>query len=559
MGEEFREEDRFETTQMPQLTVTAKRKYIAGYDSNGNPIYTDNPRESMSDTRAAGLTNSVSSDDMKFNLEQSQASANYRNNKAASRITQSMNQRIHPFFYKVLPLAATPMAAAAGTTSGVLANTFSALRTAAPHMAVGTLGGEIVDKGMKNTFGYTWGEGINQLSRGYIPTWMGNFTNPGYFASGLAKPLNNAITTGKNVASNVSRFTNHFTPAMQMAKNVASKNPNPYNWRNYKFLGDYRFYRDLDNFGIDNLLKAREGQYYPLTFGERRKYISRVKRDIQTGIDYAKQEAVRNLQTPLKDVDRVIPSANNDVSIVESIPQSPSDLVMQRPHFGTVTSINNFVTYANDPTRRVYDRIYTPWGANYAAYQNNRGLFFPFRTETGTLSTNPSLRNFRERLALAAHESRHTIQRQFRTPLTTFKSITPGAYNRYTNSSLPTNFKKSINGFINDAGTVGQWAGSLSEMDAELTGWSAKYGLPRYSEMTPIQKARIHNLFQRRFGGNSDYENYGEISSLLRQNPPQEISEQYAKSLDNSKIGQILLGLEELGYRKQGGKLQENR
>lgn len=32
---------------MPQLTVTAKRKYIAGYDENGNPIYTENPQESM--------------------------------------------------------------------------------------------------------------------------------------------------------------------------------------------------------------------------------------------------------------------------------------------------------------------------------------------------------------------------------------------------------------------------------------------------------------------------------------------------------------------------------
>lgn len=44
---QFMEEDRFATTQMPQLLVTAKRKYVAGYDENGNPIYTENPQESM--------------------------------------------------------------------------------------------------------------------------------------------------------------------------------------------------------------------------------------------------------------------------------------------------------------------------------------------------------------------------------------------------------------------------------------------------------------------------------------------------------------------------------
>ena len=57
------------------------------------------------------------------------------------------------------------------------------------------------------------------------------------------------------------------------------------------------------------------------------------------------------------------------------------------------------------------------------------------------------------------------------------------------------------------------------------------------------KKAKTYDLFQKRFGGilNST------TTSLNIQN--------YVKELDNSKIGQIIQGLEELGYRKQGGKI----
>lgn len=44
----LKEKDRFATTEMPELVVSAKRKYIAGYDESGNPIYTTDRTKSMS-------------------------------------------------------------------------------------------------------------------------------------------------------------------------------------------------------------------------------------------------------------------------------------------------------------------------------------------------------------------------------------------------------------------------------------------------------------------------------------------------------------------------------
>jgi hypothetical protein len=82
----------------------------------------------------------------------------------------------------------------------------------------------------------------------------------------------------------------------------------------------------------------------------------------------------------------------------------------------------------------------------------------------------------------------------------------PGSYGRYTNRNLPLDFKKKVNSYINNAETAGEWQGSLSEMDAELTGWSAQYGFPRYSQMNPQQKAKLHELFGERFGGEMIYD-----------------------------------------------------
>jgi len=47
------------------------------------------------------------------------------------------------------------------TVTNGLASAISTVASKAPEMAVGMLGGEVVNRGMKNTLGYTWGEGIN--------------------------------------------------------------------------------------------------------------------------------------------------------------------------------------------------------------------------------------------------------------------------------------------------------------------------------------------------------------------------------------------------------------
>lgn len=161
-----------------------------------------------------------------------------------------------------------------------------------------------------------------------------------------------------------------------------------------------------------------------------------------------------------------------------------------------------------------------------------------------------------ERIGTGAHETRHTVQSYFNTPLVEIRKDLPGTYGRYTNRKLPLNFREKVNSYINDAGTAGEWEGSLGEMDAELTGWGAQYGIPsKYSQMTPQQKATVYDLFQKRFGGNTDYalpdvqELFG--SSLSKSG---NVS-QFEKSIDNSKISEILKGLEQLGYRKQGGIL----
>jgi len=54
----------------------------------------------------------------------------------------------------------------------------------------------------------------------------------------------------------------------------------PLNWRNYKFLGDSRFYSDINNFGIKNIMEERAAENYPLTFAERRQWVTDFKNDV---------------------------------------------------------------------------------------------------------------------------------------------------------------------------------------------------------------------------------------------------------------------------------------
>lgn len=103
-----------------------------------------------------------------------------------------------------------------------------------------------------------------------------------------------------NAAKIANKAINNASSVKLVAKDVAKTNANPYNWRKYRFIGDDRFYSDLDNYGIKNIMMDREKGTYPLTFAERRNYITNLKSDIQKGVDYAINEAKENVTTPLK-------------------------------------------------------------------------------------------------------------------------------------------------------------------------------------------------------------------------------------------------------------------
>ena len=336
---------------------------------------------------------------------------------------------------------------------------------------------------------------------------------------------------------------NHGDDVAKMAVDVARNSSKPFNWRNYRFLGDSRFYSDLKDAGYKTIMSERELGNYPLTFAERKNYVSNLKGDIQKGVDYAINEARENVKVPLR-VGKEVPVLDKygDVKYWKDVPYTPEDIQPQKLSFGTLKAT------------RYYGA--TPWEGNYGAFQNKSGgLFFPFRNKPNTLRTHSMFQDAGERIGVGAHETRHTVQSYFDTPLTEKRYDMPGSYGRYTNRELPLDFKKKVNSFISDAETAGEWEGSLSEMDAELTGWRAQYNLPRYSEMNPQQKAQVYDLFQRRFGGNTDY-----LDAAFQLRDNSKILNPFAikraeTNIDNSKIGQILIDLEKLGYRKQGGKM----
>ena len=351
-----------------------------------------------------------------------------------------------------------------------------------------------------------------------------------YISTGI-NLLGDAIVLGGN-PNKVAQTANLIKKAPDAAKiavDVARNSSNPTNLRNYKFLGDSRFYSDLTT--PDVVMAERKAGNYPLTFTERRNYINGFKKDIQEGVDYAMNEARQNLKVPLKGGKAIETTKNGWVSF-DIEPRTANDIKPQNIHYGTTKATN------------VYGA--TPQQGKYAAFQSSTdGLFFPFRDGDSTLKTNSFLRTKGERISTGAHETRHTIQNNFWTPLTQQYDV-PG-YGRYTNTNLPVDFKRKVNTFISEAGTEGTWQGSLSEMDAELTGWSAQHNLPRYSDMNPQQKAKIYDLFQKRFGSGTTYN-----SGALINNQGVNIQHN-ATQIDNSRIGQIIQGLENLGYRKQGG------
>ncbi len=358
----------------------------------------------------------------------------------------------------------------------------------------------------------------------------------------LSPQIGAGIQATNNAVNTVSKYAN---PAFQVTKDVAMYSKHPLNWRNYKFLGDSRFYSDINNFGIKNIMEERAAENYPLTFAERRQWVTDFKNDVQEGIDYARQEAINNLKAPLKrNLPTITITTRNGIQIpsVNETPLQVSDIQLQPTHYGTALA------------SRVYGD--TPWGGGYGAFQNGvSGLYFPFRNRPRTLLTHTSFNDAPSRRLLGAHETRHTYQDYFRQPLVELDGTGPGSYHRYTHSTLPEELKDPVDQYISNSKTLGNWEGSLAEMDAELTGWGAKYGLPRYADMNPYQKAVINDLFQKRFG--TSYNDFDAIYYLMNnsQNYLPELTNQYTTQLDNSLVGKIIQELEKAGYRKQGGKL----
>ena len=71
-----------------------------------------------------------------------------------------------------------------------------------------------------------------------------------------------AALGGISNASKIDKAIKYFPRAGKVTFNVAKTNSNPLNLRNYGFLKDSRFYSDLDNYGVNNILQDRElGNY----------------------------------------------------------------------------------------------------------------------------------------------------------------------------------------------------------------------------------------------------------------------------------------------------------
>jgi hypothetical protein len=117
---------------------------------------------------------------------------------------------------------------------------------------------------------------------------------------GINGVLDAATLGGASNASKINKAVEYAPKATKVAFDVAKSNKNPLNFRNYGFLRDSRFYADLDDYGIRNIMKDRASGNYPLTFAERRNYVTNLKSDIQKGVDYAIDEARTNLKAPLK-------------------------------------------------------------------------------------------------------------------------------------------------------------------------------------------------------------------------------------------------------------------
>lgn len=233
--------------------------------------------------------------------------------------------------------------------------------------------------------------------------------------------------------------------------------------------GSKRFWHDVKT-NPDQILQAREQGWYPLTIGERRQMIQTLKSKINEGIKYA------------TDRGKTLRLITDNISINPKITFTGAGTAARRYGEGAFLDEN-------------------PTQLSFGAFQNYRtGLTFPLRENTKSLLPNWYLA--KKPVSIGAHEAQHEVQKYFRQPLTRYREIIPGAYNRYLHPRLNPDVKRAAADIIKSTGQKGQWEGSLSEMDAELVGWMAENNFPKYwSSLTRDQQTFLANRAVNRFGG----------------------------------------------------------
>lgn len=96
--------------------------------------------------------------------------------------------------------------------------------TAARDFALSMLGGTVLDNATKTITGKPWGENVSNLTRGWLPIAISDFTNPGYLLSGEAGNI--ASQNIKNISTDL--FTSGKGLYRRVRNFVAPKNHNFY-------------------------------------------------------------------------------------------------------------------------------------------------------------------------------------------------------------------------------------------------------------------------------------------------------------------------------------------
>ena len=146
-------------------------------------------------------------------------------------------EQVSPEFYLLAAGVGAANSAISNTARGFMNYIQNPLvQNTTQRTAASMMGGLGTDMMMQATTGNTWGQAVNQLSWGYIPEWIGDMTNPGYFAE-------SAITNSGNKLLNLLNQKIKYRP--KILKQVEDKDYSIYGTNN-----------ELKNFLYKNYLFA---------------------------------------------------------------------------------------------------------------------------------------------------------------------------------------------------------------------------------------------------------------------------------------------------------------